>query len=141
MPVYYFLEKFMTALIPKIRQERQSIVEAVAQLFEETNEFLSATTARRNAQAQKQAEELQAFHKQLEQTSQEFLAQATQERIAQAQKQAEELQAFRKQLEQTSQEFLAETAQERISKAQKQAKELQAFRQDLFVSIFGVSSR
>ena len=98
----------MTALLPKIRQERKSIVEAVAQLFQETNEFLSATTANRNAQAQKQAEELQAF---------------------------------RKQLEQTSQEFLAETAQERIAKAQKQAKELQAFRQDLFVSIFGVSSR
>ncbi|MEH1909016.1 MAG: hypothetical protein V7K95_15300 [Nostoc sp.] len=37
----------MTALMEKIRQEHQSIVEEVSQLFKETHKFLSATTADR----------------------------------------------------------------------------------------------
>ncbi|MFY7798393.1 MAG: gas vesicle protein GvpC, partial [Dolichospermum sp.] len=50
----------------RIRQEHQSIAGEVARLALETNEFLSATTAQRQAQAQKQAQELLAFHKELQ---------------------------------------------------------------------------
>jgi len=77
----------MTALMVRIRQEHQSIAEKVAQLSKETNEFLSATTAKRQVNAKQQAEELLAFHIELQETSQQFLAQTAEERIAQAEKQ------------------------------------------------------
>jgi len=53
----------MIPLMVKIRQEHQSIVEKVAELSLETREFLSVTTAKRQEQAEKQAQELQAFYK------------------------------------------------------------------------------
>ncbi|MEC4887025.1 MAG: gas vesicle protein GvpC, partial [Scytonema sp. PMC 1070.18] len=59
-------ENLMTALMEKIRQEHQSIAEEVAQLFQETQEFLLETKAQRQAQAKQQAEQLHQFHKQLE---------------------------------------------------------------------------
>ncbi|WP_292793011.1 gas vesicle protein GvpC [Nostoc sp. NMS7] len=46
----------------RIRQEHQSIAEEVSQLFKETHEFLSATTAGRQEKAKKQAQYLHQFH-------------------------------------------------------------------------------
>nr|AAB23339.1 GvpC=gas vesicle protein {N-terminal} [Anabaena flos-aquae, Peptide Partial, 84 aa] [Dolichospermum flos-aquae] len=84
----------MISLMAKIRQEHQSIAEKVAELSLETREFLSVTTAKRQEQAEKQAQELQAFYKDLQETSQQFLSETAQARIAQAEKQAQELLAF-----------------------------------------------
>ncbi|MEA5529410.1 gas vesicle protein GvpC, partial [Dolichospermum sp. UHCC 0684] len=74
----------MISLMAKIRQEHQSIAEKVAELSLETREFLSVTTAKRQEQAEKQAQELQAFYKDLQETSQQFLSETAQARIAQA---------------------------------------------------------
>ncbi len=88
----------MAALMERIRQERLSIVEEVTQLFRETNEFLSATTAHRQEEAKKQAQQLHQFHQQLEQTTHDFLAQTAKERVAQAKEQKQHLQTFRQDL-------------------------------------------
>jgi gas vesicle GvpC-like protein len=128
--IYYFLENFMISLMAKIRQEHQS-------LSLETREFLSVTTAKRQEQAEKQAQELQAFYKDLQETSQQFLSETAQARIAQAEKQAQELLAFHKELQETSQQFLSATADARTAQAKEQKESLLKFRQDLFVSIFG----
>jgi gas vesicle GvpC-like protein len=153
--IYYFLENFMISLMAKIRQEHQSIAEKVAELSLETREFLSVTTAKRQEQAEKQAQELQAFYakrqeqaekqaqelqafyKDLQETSQQFLSETAQARIAQAEKQAQELLAFHKELQETSQQFLSATADARTAQAKEQKESLLKFRQDLFVSIFG----
>jgi len=63
----------MTALMEKIRQEHRSIAEEVAQLFKDTQTFLSDTTTQRHAQAKKQAEELFKFHQNLQQENHDFL--------------------------------------------------------------------
>ena len=88
----------MTALMEKIRQEHRSIAEEVTQLFNETHEFLSATTAQRQAQAKQQAQQLHEFRQQLEQTSHQFLTETAKERTAQAKQQGQELRQFRKDL-------------------------------------------
>ena len=106
----------MISLMAKIRQEHQSIAEKVAELSLGTQEFLSVTTAKRQEQAEKQAQELQTFHKNLQETSKEFLSETTQ---------------ARKDLRETSQQFLSETARARIAQAEKQAQELLAFHKNL----------
>ncbi|MEH1909012.1 gas vesicle protein GvpC, partial [Nostoc sp.] len=98
----------MTALMEKIRQEHKSIAEEVSQLFRETHEFLSATTANREEQAKKQAQYLHQFHQNLQQTNREFLTETTKERLAQAQ-------ALHQELEQTNREFLTEATKERFA--------------------------
>jgi gas vesicle GvpC-like protein len=89
--IYYFLENFMISLMAKIRQEHQS-------LSLETREFLSVTTAKRQEQAEKQAQELQAFYKDLQETSQQFLSATADARTAQAKEQKESLLKFRQDL-------------------------------------------
>ncbi|MFN6028036.1 MAG: gas vesicle protein GvpC [Dolichospermum sp.] len=88
----------MISLMARIRQEHQSIAGEVARLALETNEFLSATTAQRQAQAQKQAQELLAFHKELQATTEQFLSETTKARFAQAKEQKESLLQFRQDL-------------------------------------------
>ncbi|RCJ35207.1 gas vesicle protein GvpC [Nostoc punctiforme NIES-2108] len=88
----------MTALMEKIRQEHKSIAEEVSQLFRETHEFLSATTANREEQAKKQAQYLHQFQQNLEQTTHEFLAETAKNRTEQAKAQKQYLHQFRQDL-------------------------------------------
>lgn len=88
----------MTPLMIRIRQEHQGIAEEVTQLFQDTQEFLSATTAKRKAQAKEQAENLHQFHQELEQNTEEFLSDTAKQRMAQAQEQRQQLHQFRQDL-------------------------------------------
>jgi gas vesicle GvpC-like protein len=132
-------ENLMTALLKKIRQEHQSIAEEVTELFRETHEFLSATTANRQVKAEKQAQELHQFQQNLEQTTHDFLTETAKERFAQAEAQARFLHEFCQELEQTTHDFLAETAKNRIKQAKAQRQNLHQFRQNLSAGIFGTS--
>nr|AAB23340.1 GvpC=gas vesicle protein {N-terminal} [Calothrix, Peptide Partial, 84 aa] [Calothrix] len=84
----------MTPLMIRIRQEHRGIAEEVTQLFKDTQEFLSVTTAQRQAQAKEQAENLHQFHKDLEKDTEEFLTDTAKERMAKAKQQAEDLFQF-----------------------------------------------
>lgn len=88
----------MTALMERIRQEHRSIAEEVAQLFKETQIFLSETTATRQVQAKEQAEKLRQFHQKLQQESSDFLTVTHEKRIAQAKEQNQRLRQFRQDL-------------------------------------------
>ncbi|MFM6201686.1 MAG: gas vesicle protein GvpC [Dolichospermum sp.] len=88
----------MISLMAKIRQEHQSIAQKVAQIALETNEFLSVTTAERQSQAEKQAQELLDFHKELQAATEQFLSETAKARFAQAKEQKESLLNFRQDL-------------------------------------------
>lgn len=88
----------MTSLMERIRQEHRSIAEEVAQLFKETQAFLSETTATRQIRAKKQAEKLHQFHQKLQQETSDFLTVTHEQRLAQAKEQNQRLRQFRQDL-------------------------------------------